>query len=137
MRKSIYLSGGMADISFEVSNKWRRYIEDELKYEADIFNPNYYYNYEHPEDFDSDAEVKRFDLYNLQQSDIVIVNFNVPGSIGTAYEVAVAERDGKPIIGLNVDHNELHPWLELACWKMFDNIDELIMYVKTYYLGGM
>ena len=127
----------MADISFEESNKWRTHIYDELKYDADVFNPNDFYDYEHPEDYDNDEEVMRFDLYNLKQSDIMIVNFNVPKSIGTSYEVAVANEMGLPIIGLNEDWVELHPWLYEACWKMFNDIDELIMYVKTYYLGGM
>ena len=127
----------MADISFEESNKWRKYIYDALKYDADVFNPNDFYDYEHPEDYDNDEEVMKFDVYNLKQSDIMIVNFNVPKSIGTAYEVAVANEMGLPIIGLNNVYIKLHPWLYSACWKMFDDINELIIYVKTYYLGGM
>ena len=124
----------MADVDFEESNVWRKYIEDELRYDADVFNPNMYYNYEHPDDYDNDREVMKFDIYNLEHSDIVIVNFNVPGSIGTAMEVALASMSNKPIIGLNEKYNEIHPWLKSLCWKMFDDINELIDYVKTYYL---
>ena len=135
MKKKIYLSGGMADISFDESNQWRKHIYDELKYDADVFNPNDFYDYEHPEDYNNDEEVMKFDLYNLKQSDIMIVNFNVPKSIGTAYEVAVANELGLPIIGLNSDWVELHPWLHASCWRMFDDIDELVTYVKAYYLN--
>ena len=134
MRKKIYLSGGMASISKDESNLWRRYIEDELKYEAEIFNPVWYYNYENPYDFDNDKEVMDFDLYNLRSSDLVIVNFNVPESIGTAQELALAYEWHKPILGLNEKSLDIHPWLKVNCVKMFIDKDELIQYVKCYYL---
>lgn len=134
MKKKIYLSGGMADISFEESNLWRKYLEEELRYDADVFNPNFYYNYKDDPDT-PDSEVMWFDLHKLKESDVVVVNFNVPKSIGTAYEVAVAHEHGIPIIGLNEKYHELHPWLYESCWKMFDEMDDMISYLKAYYLN--
>lgn len=137
MKKKVYLSGGMADISFEESNEWRKYVAEKLGDCADVFNPNDYYNYDHPEWFDSEREVMIFDLHHLRDSKLVIVNFNVPKSVGTAQELALAYEWCIPIIGLNIDNNEIHPWLEYECTKVFTDIDELVDYVRVYYLGGM
>lgn len=134
MKKKVYLSGGMADMSFDESNEWRKYMEHELGYDADVFNPNWYYNYANPYDYDSDKEVRDFDLYHLRNSDLVIVNFNSPKSIGTAQEMALANEWRIPIIGLNESGAEIHPWLSLECSKIFSDADNLIDYVKTYYL---
>lgn len=134
MKKKVYLSGGMADITFAESNKWREHVYNELHYDAEIFNPLWYYNYENPEDYDDEKEIRDFDLYHLRTSDLVIANFNVPKSIGTAHEVALAAEWKIPILGLNEGGKTLHPWLELECSKMFNDIDELISYAKTYYL---
>lgn len=132
---NIYLSGGMADLTFEESDEWRQTIEHELQYDAvKVFNPNWYYNYENPEEFDTDKEVMDFDLYNLRRADLVIVNFNSPKSIGTAQELALAYEWKIPIVGLNTQGNELHPWLEIECTKMFEEMVDLIQYVKDYYL---
>lgn len=132
---SIYLSGGMQDLTFEESDAWRQHIEYELKYEnVRVFNPNWYYNYEHPEEYDSEKEIMDFDLYNLRRSDLVVVNFNAPRSIGTAQELALAYEWHIPIIGLNTHGNELHPWLEIECTKMFEEMADLIQYIKDYYL---
>ena len=142
-RYKIYLCGGMSGLSHEEQSKWRwnviKGIEDGdecygYKYELDFFNPIVYYNLEE-DNHKSEREPFEFDLYNLRNSNLVIVNFNSPQSIGTAMELAVAFENRIPVVGLNENEYELHPWLEESTIRIFDNIDELITYIAEYFLS--
>jgi hypothetical protein len=39
-----------------------------------------------------------------------------------------------PIIGYKDDNEELHPWLEFVCDRVFNNLFDALVYVKNYYL---
>lgn len=138
----LYLCGGMSNLSHEEQSKWRWEVinrineEDEYygyKYKPDFFNPMVYYNLEE-EQHKSEREPFLFDLYNLRKSDLVIANFNMPSSIGSAMEIAIAFENEIPIIGLNEDGKDIHPWLEESCIRICDSMDELIEHVALYYL---
>lgn len=135
----IYLSGGMSGLTLDKQLAWRNRVEKAINYNREplkkpiFFNPPNYYSPEitvHK----SEKEVMEFDLYNLRKSDIVIVNFNVPNSIGTAMELAIAKENHIPIIGLNLDGNELHPWLVECCTRICSTFVELIDHVTDFYL---
>lgn len=139
----IYLSGGMMKFgssNFAESNDWRVYIKEVLsacdtKFNVSIINPNDYFNFhDNPIQYKTQDEVMRFDLYKLKESDLVIVNFNDPASLGTMAEIAIAYDRGLPIIGLNKDKQTLHPWQESMCERVFDNINDLLDYVEDFYL---
>ena len=141
-RCKIYLCGGMSNLSQAEQSKWRwdviKNIEDGdedygYKYEPDFFNPMVYYNLTDNE-HKLEREPFEFDLYNLRNSNLVIANFNAPGSIGSAMEIAIAFENRIPVVGLNKNGYELHPWLDESCIRMCDNMDELIEYVALYYL---
>lgn len=141
-RCKIYLCGGMSGLSQAEQSKWRwnviKGIEDGdkyygYKYEPDFFNPMVYYNLTDNE-HKLEREPFEFDLYNLRNSNLVIANFNAPGSIGSAMEIAIAFENRIPVVGLNKNGYELHPWLEESCIRMCDNMDELIEHVALYYL---
>ena len=138
----IYLYGGMSGLSHEEQSKWRwnviKNIKDVdeyygYKYEPDFFNPMIYYNLEE-DNHKLEREPFEFDLYNLRNSNLVIANFNAPGSIGSAMEIAIAFENRILVVGLNENGYELHPWLEESVLRMSDNMDELIEYVALYYL---
>lgn len=136
---NVYLAGAMTGLTFEKSNLWRVYIKGELEshecnHKVNCINPQDYYNLFDNTAYDSEREVMEFDLHKLRTSDLVIVNFNNIGSLGTMAEIAVAYELKIPIIGLNKNNNELHPWQQEMCNKVFTDIDELIEYVKFYYL---
>ena len=138
---SIYLAGGMGDISFEEQTKWRIQIKEailygfyEYTYKPLFFSPPMYYNFEE-QNHNTEKEVMNFDLNRLRNSDLVIVNFNVPNSIGTAMEVAIAYEHRIPIIGINEDKYELHSWLEESVTRMCCNMKEAIRHVVDYYLN--
>jgi nucleoside 2-deoxyribosyltransferase len=138
----IYLCGGMTKFkdNFEKGNKWRvylkAYLEDSVtNYNVYVTNPNDYYSFaENAYKYDTESEVMRFDLYKLRKSNLVIVNFNDAYSLGSMAEIAIAYDRGIPIIGLNEDGQTLHPWHIEMVEKIFTDIDELLLYVKRFYL---
>lgn len=137
----MYLSGGMGNISFEERSKWRKQVMDAIKYgdydyekKAIFFNPVDFYDFEERVQ-KTELEVMEYDLYNLRHSDLVIVNFNDEKSIGTAMELMLAKELHIPIIGLNKDKRELHPWLECCCNRMCDDMTELVSHIVQFYLN--
>ena len=145
----VFLSGAMTGVSPDEYTGWRDYVKDALRYDCEVvFSPPDKYNIENPDDYDSEREVMDYDLYQVERSDVLIVNFDSnPASIGTAAEVIQAHVIGVPVIGyISIDrHDELHPWLECCCNKLFTGssddegkLDDMLFYVKSYYLdvGG-
>ena len=137
----IYLCGGMSNLSFEEQTVWRMQIRNAIKYEdydlgkdVSFFDPTQFYSVFDEHTKESQKEAMDFDLYNLKRSDLVIVNFNNSSSLGSAMELMYAKVHGIPVIGLNVDGYELHPWLELSVNKMFSNMRSLVDYVVNFYL---
>lgn len=77
----------------------------------------------------------KFDLRNVKNSDLVLVNFNNPLSIGTAQELAIAYDRDIPIVGTaEKDNIKFHPWLKEECDKIFTNAKEACEYIADFYL---
>ena len=136
----IYLSGGMGSLSFEEQSKWRKQVIDAIKFNYDcaknpiFFDPTKYYNFEEVR-YLSERETMEFDLYNLRDSNLVIVNFNDPKSLGTCAELAIAYDMKIPIIGINKNNQELHPWLSCFCNRMCSDLREAVEHVVDFYLN--
>lgn len=138
----IYLSGGMQKFgaeNFEESNKWRTYCKDALTshecgYRVRVCNPNDLFNFKDEPQYTSNREVMNLDLHKLRQSNLVIVNFNDRWSLGTMSEIAIAYDRNIPIIGVNELEQDLHPWQECMCERIFNNIDEMLDYIEDFYL---
>lgn len=136
----VYLSGGMGNLSFEEQSKWRSQIIKEIKFNCDcekkpiFFNPVDYYNFEEKR-YKTEREVMEFDLNALRNSDLVVVNFNDPKSIGTCAELAIAYNAHIPIVGINKDKLELHPWLIEFTTRMCDSLREAVDYVVDFFLN--
>lgn len=136
----IYLAGGMTGLPYEEQVGWRNRFKDAVKFgEYDLektpifFSPPDYYSpslYNHV----TEREVFEFELNVLRKSDLVVVNFNNPSSIGTAMELAIAKENKTPIIALNKDNIELHPWLEECCTRICYSFRELVEHVVQFYL---
>lgn len=136
--KKIYLAGGMSDLTFEESNEWRllckeAFAKGNSDIDAILYNPNDYFNFQTKKHI-SEREIKEFDLNLVRNSNLIIVNFNAPRSIGTAQELAIARELKIPIVGLNEKNRKLHPWLIEDCARIFGDIDDMIDYVKVCYL---
>lgn len=140
--KEIYLAGGMTGLNFEEQTEWRRHISEKIHnsgsyynchYKDNVCNPVKYYNFEKPSHI-TEKEVVRFDLDKVRKSDLLIVNFNLPSSLGAMAEIAIAYEHRIPIIGLNEKDVELHPWQDYMVTRMFTDIDSLIEHVMLFYL---
>ena len=139
----IYLSGGMGNLPFEEQVGWRNeftngLLETSTKkgyvFKPLFFNPPYYYS-PVTNNHKSDREVIEYDLCRLRESDIVVVNFNQPNSIGTAMELMLAIEMHIPVIGINEKHYELHPWLKECCTRICDSLNDAVGHVWYYYLN--
>lgn len=136
----IYLSGAMSGLSLNEQLKWRNKVINAIKsgdYDLvkspTFFSPPEYYTFE-DENYKSEREIFEYDLYQLRNSDLVIVNFNSPNSIGTAMELVLAKELHIPVIGLNKNNEVLHPWLIECVTRMCDNMTELVNHVVNFYL---
>jgi hypothetical protein len=138
----IYLAGGVSNLSKEEQTIWRDIIIDminqrckttDIKFKLDIINPPDYFTFEE-HNFDSDLEVMKYYLRHTKSSDLIIVNFNDPKSIGTAQEIAVAYDHNIPILGLNIINEVLNTWLICSCDRMFNSYKALIDYLFYFYL---
>ncbi len=140
----IYLCGGMCKFgkdNFEEGDFWRRYCKQFLesfesdRYKATTINPNNYFNFkDEPPRYGTQREVMELDLNKLRNSDLIIINFNDPLSLGSMSELAIAYDRRIPVIGLNASKEELHPWQIEMTNRIFDDIDELLDYVADMYL---
>lgn len=148
MINKIYLAGGMANLSFKEQNRWREKIINRLRPnypQLEVINPTDYFNFQSIK-YKSQREVKNFDIREVKTSDLVIVYFNDPKSIGTAQELQCANDYDIPVIGiweseenkqrkiLGKPPKKLHPWLEESCERIFEDLDECIDYVIEFYL---
>lgn len=135
----IYLAGAMSGMSMAEQNDWRNEIRDSLEnyecmYWVKCINPVDYYNTYDSTTYDSDLEVMNFDLYKVKKSNLIILNFNNMQSLGTMAELAIAWDKGIPVIGLNESEQQLHPWQYCMCSKIFNNKENMLQYIKNYYL---
>ena len=137
----IYLSGGMGSLSMEEQSKWRNQIVNAIKFgdyhcekKPMFFNPVNYYNFEEKR-HKTEKEIVEFDLNAIRNSDLIIVNFNDPKSIGTCAELAIAYDRHIPIIGINKDGIELHPWLVEFTTRMCNDVREAVQYTVDFFLN--
>ena len=136
----IYLSGGMGNLNYEEYSEWRLQIIHAIKYNNEcekkpiFFNPVDYYNFEEKLQ-KSEREVFEFDLNALRHSDLIIVNFNDPKSIGTAMELVLAKEMHIPVIAYGVNGQNIHPWLLECCTRVCDDIREVVSHVVEFYLN--
>lgn len=136
---TIYLAGGMSSIPSEEYTKRRNVITSLLlsrksdKLSLNIIDPSRYYNY----DFkyhETEKEILRWELNKVRNSNLIIVDLTVEKSVGTIVELAIAYENKIPIIGVNADKENIHPWLEEICDRTFSNIIDGVDYVTGYYL---
>lgn len=138
--KLIYLCGPMTGLTIEQYSKWRKYVQNEF---AEInpswkcFNPADHFNFGDVEKgIITDKQAMDIDLYHLKQSDIVLYYANDGGkSLGSMAEIAIAYDHNIPIICTNPKSNmqNLHPWIETMCNKIFDNLEDAIQFIVEHY----
>lgn len=141
---NVYLAGGMGKFgkdNFDEGNKWRVYCKETLQnyecdYKVNAINPNDYFNFkEEPRRYNNEREIMEFDLNKVRNADLIIINFNDMYSLGSMAELAISYERRIPVIGLDTDNQNLHPWQIEMCNRIFNNIDEMLDYVEDFYLS--
>lgn len=140
----IYTAGKMFGLSFEEQMGWRKNIEQLIRQRTDVplrfVHPPLYFRYDKRE-HKSEREVKQWELSQVRDSDIVIVNLNgVNDSTGTHYELSMADAVNSfgnkhiYIIGIGKSDTQVHPWIELSLLRSEEEYEKAADYIADYLL---
>lgn len=136
----IYLAGAMRYYDnihkFELATDWRDEAVNKLKVcgykDKDIFNPCKNYNIN--KTFDSSGVVYQ-NLVYLHKTDVLILNLqDIDKSPGTLFEIYYAFLNHIPVVGFG--ENELYnvqPHIRASITVKFDNVDQVVGYIKNMY----
>lgn len=136
----IYLVGGMGKFgkdNFDEGNAWRVICKQVFESHdgVRVINPNDFFNFiDEPPPYSNQREVMEFDLNKVRNSDLIVVNFNDKYSLGSMAEIAIAYEKRIPIVGLDTDNQELHPWQIEMSNRIFTNISDMLQYIEEFYL---
>ena len=143
----IYLAGKMTGLNKKEMNGWREEVKQELlssQSDKVVINPIDYYNF-YSFNWEDDKEYIRWELNNVEKSDLVIVGWNKEqDSLGTMAELTYAYSKHVPVILYLYDTNKrdsydvienIHPYVWYISDKAFcrDEIKGLSNYVNKYY----
>lgn len=130
--KKIYLCGPIMDCSSHDQKSWRSRAKERLAGLFVLLDPmrrNFRDN-----EIDSANEIVDFDLQDVRDADIVLVNYSKP-SIGTAMEVFYAGHDlGKFVIAFSPQsYADLSPWMVRFCTKILPDLDTALDYIERHF----
>ena len=133
MEKKIYLCGPIMDEHPEAAATWRERARRQLGDEFVMLDPMRR-NFKDRE-VDSANEIVEFDLQDVRDADILLVNYNKP-SIGTSMEVFYAAHDlGKFIVGFSpFSFQECSPWMVRYCTKILPSLESAVTYLKEHFV---
>ena len=132
-RKRIYLSGPIMDEHADAAQTWRDIAKARLRDQFILLDPMRR-NFKDRE-VDSANEIVEFDLQDVRDADILLVNYNKP-SIGTAMEVFFAAHDlGKFVVAFSpFAFRDCSPWMVRYCTKILPSLDESIAYIREHFI---
>ena len=132
-KKKIYLSGPIMDEHVDTAKTWRERATAELREHFIILDPMRR-NFKDRE-VDSANEITEFDLQDVRDADILLVNYSKV-SIGTSMEVFYAAHDlGKFIVAFSpYPYKECSPWMVRYCTKILPNIESAIAYIRDHFV---
>lgn len=83
---------------------------------------------------DSANEIVEFDLRDVREADIVLVNYNRP-SIGTSMEVFYAAHDlGKFVVAFSpLAFADCSPWMARFCTKILPDLETAVNYIENHF----
>ena len=133
MKKKIYLSGPIMDEHVDTAKTWRERATAELREHFVILDPMRR-NFKDRE-VDSANEITEFDLQDVRDADILLVNYSKV-SIGTSMEVFYAAHDlGKFIVAFSpYPYKECSPWMVRYCTKILLDINSAIAYIRDHFV---
>lgn len=134
MKKKIYLSGPIMDEHEGIARAWRQKATELLSEQFQLLDPMRR-NFKDRE-VDSANEIVEFDLQDVRDADIILVNYNKP-SIGTSMEVFYAAHDLKKfVVGFSpFSFKDSSPWMVRYCTKILPNLEDACDYINTHFVA--
>ncbi len=140
----IYEAGKMSGLSFEEMNIWRLELKVQLQlaaevsgYKVQVINPVDYYNFEEKK-YQSEEEVRDFDLNHVITSDVIVVNLEgLNSSDGTKIELHDAKYHNRiPVIafGDRKLYDNLHPWVKENITRVEEKVEDVVRYIQEFYM---
>lgn len=130
--KKIYLSGPIMDEHLGVAREWREEAKVKLGAHFKLLDPMRR-NFKDRE-VDSANEIVEFDLQDVRDADILLVNYN-KNSIGTSMEVFYAAQNlGKFVIAFSpFPFQDCSPWMVRYCTKILPSLSAASDYLISHF----
>ncbi len=133
MKKKIYLCGPIMDEVDGHAREWREKAKKLLSKNFILLDPM-------RRDFkdrevDSANEIVEFDLQDIRDADIVLVNYGKT-SVGTSMEVFYASHDLKKFVVAfsPFTFQDCSPWMVRFCTKILPNLETACKYIKEHFV---
>ena len=130
--KKVYLSGPIMDEREGIAREWREVAKRLLGKEFQLLDPMRRKFVDRQ--VDSANEIVEFDLQDVRDADIILVNYNKP-SIGTSMEVFYASHDlGKFVVAFSpFEYRDCSPWMARFCTKIVPSLEKAVEYITTHF----
>ena len=130
--KTIYLSGPIMDENAGAAREWREAAKLLLGERFKLLDPMR--RKFKDRQVDSANEIVEFDLQDLRDADIILVNYSKP-SIGTSMEVFYAAHDlGRFVVAFSpFEYKDCSPWMARYCTKILGSLEEAAEYITTHF----
>ncbi len=130
--KKIYLCGPMQDCAPEEQKDWRTRAKERLAGRFILLDPMR--RSFRDSEADSANEIVEFDLQDIRDADIIMVNYSKP-SIGMAMEVFYAAHGlGKFVIAFSpLQFEQASPWMVRFSTKILPSLESALGYIETHF----
>lgn len=130
--KTIYLSGPIMDEHAGAAREWREAAKRLLGDEFRLLDPMRRKFVDR--EVDSSNEIVEFDLQDVRDADLILVNYNKP-SVGTSMEVFYAAHNlGKFIVAFSpFEFRDCSPWMVRFCTKILPDLEQAADYIRTHF----
>ena len=132
-KRTIYLSGPIMDEYLGEARAWRETAKKELQNNFRMLDPMRRQFIDR--EVDSANEIVEFDLQDVRDADILLVNYN-KASIGTSMEVFYAAHDlGKFVVAFApFPFKECSPWMVRYSTKILHSLEDACDYINTHFV---
>ena len=131
-KKTIYLSGPIMDEVSGNARQWRESAKQMIAGRFRLLDPMRRKFVDRQ--VDSANEIVEFDLQDVRDADIILVNYNKP-SIGTSMEVFYAAHDlGKFVVAFSpFEYKDCSPWMARYCTKILPTLEDAVKYIVEHF----
>ncbi len=131
-KKTVYLSGPIMDEHGGAAREWREAAVKLLSPDFDLLDPMRRKFVDRQ--VDSANEIVEFDLQDVRDADLLLVNYN-RASIGTSMEVFYAAHDqGKFVVAFSpLEFKDCSPWMARFCTKILPDLETACSYIRDHF----